>query len=240
MHISAIAATGTRIARGLTAGLCLPLLLGGCIASYSIHHEDPVEAAPDAAVVCRYNWSVDESYFRSDNIFSYQWAPASGFGHHDFAAALGEFTGACPASDSADRPEARISAHALRHVNKTARSIMALPMLFAWGYSLGFAPIPLTDYFAVCLKITSPDGLRRSAIAQGQLDQFINVWGSSNHRQKRGRDEQRQKLDQAIREVAVQAWRKAWLPAQEGAQTIADCRHELDAIANGSARKESQ
>jgi hypothetical protein len=216
--------------------VCVPifLLLSGCIASYSIQHEDPVEAGPDAALVCRYNWSVDEPYFRSDNIFSYQWASASSFGHHDLAAVLSDFTSACPASDSADRPDARISAHALRHVNKYTRGAMALPTLFAWGYTLGFMPIPMTDYFAVCLEITSLDGPRRVGLAQGQLDRFVNVWGSSNHRQYQGKDEQRQKLDQAIREVAVQAWRKAWVPPQDGSQVIIACRDELDAIAKGS------
>lgn len=224
----------------LATRTCLLLLLSGCIASYGIQHEDPIEETPDAALVCRYNWSADEPFFRSENIYSYQWAPASQFGHHDFAAALRDLTGACPAPDSADGPEARISAHALRHANKFNRGAMAIPMAYATGFTLGFLPIPFTDYFAVCLEITSPDGLRRAAIAQGQLNRFANMWGSSNHRYRQGKDEQKQKLDLVIREVTVQAWRKAWVPAQDGSQVILACRDELDAIANGTARKEAQ
>lgn len=212
----------------------LSLLLSGCIASYSIRHEDPIEETPDAALVCRYNWSADEPFFRSENVYSYHWAPASQFGHRDFAAALRDFTGACPVPDSADRPEARISAHALRRAKKFNRSAMAIPMAYATGFTLGFMPIPMTDYFAVCLEITPLDGIRRAAIAQGQLNRFANMWGSSNHRYNQGKDEQKQKVDQIIREVANQAWRKTWLPAQEGSQTIASCRDELDAIAKGS------
>ena len=231
MNTLAIAAAGRRIARAVMASVSLSLLLAGCIASYSIRHEDPIDATPDAAHVCKYNWSADEPYFRSENLISYHWAPASNFGHHDFAAALRDLTAECPASNAADRPDARISAHALRHVNKYTRGVSALPIAYAMGFTLGFIPIPTTDYFAVCLEISSSDGLRHSAIAQGQLNRFANVWGSSNHRYKQGKDEQRQKLDQAIREVAVQAWRKAWNPAQSESGTLGDCRKALDAIA---------
>lgn len=237
---TAIAETCSRIARGLTASACLSLLLSGCIASYTIRHEDPIEATPDAALVCRYNWWADVPYFRSENLISYRWAPASNFGHHDLAAALRDLTGVCPASDSDDRPNARVSAHALRHVNKYTRGAMALPMLFATGYTLGFLPIPLTDHFAVCLELTSPDGLRRSAIAQGRLDRFVNVWGSSNTTHHQGRDEQRRKVDEVMREVAVQAWRKAWARPQDGSQVILACREELDAIATGAAGNAGQ
>jgi hypothetical protein len=101
-------------------------------------------------------------------------------------------------------------------------------------------PVPLTDHFAVCLDITSPDGLRRTATAQGQLDRFINMWGSSNHRYNQGKDEQKQKLDQVIRELAVQAWRKAWLPAPGEPGPAINCRDELDAIAKGSTSSEAR
>jgi len=234
MHVPAIATTGNRIARSLTASLGLPLLLSGCIASYSIRHEEPIQAAPDSALVCRYNWSADEPFFRSENIYSYQWAPASNFGHHDLAAALRDLTSACPNSISADRLDAKISAHALRRASKFNRGAMALPMAYATGLTLGFMPIPLTDHFSVCLDITSQDGLHRTAVAQGQLDRFINMWGSSNHRYNQGKDEQRQKLDQVMRELTVHAWRKAWLPAPGEPSPVINCRDELDWIAKGS------
>lgn len=240
MSVPAIAATGNRIARSLTASLLLPLLLGGCIASYSIRHEAPIDAMPDAALVCRYNWSADEPLFRSENLLSYQWGPASNFGHRDLAGTLQDLTGACPNSISADKPEARLSAHALRHVNKYTRGALALPMLFAMGYSLGFMPIPMTDYFAVCLEITSPAGLHRTAIAQGQLDRFVNVWGSSNTRYHQGKDEQRQKVDEVMRELTVHAWRKAWLYAPGEPSPIINCRDALDAIAKGSTGNEAR
>ena len=218
------------ISKQLIVAAVMPVVLGGCIASHSIRHEDPIDATPDAARVCRYHWSADEPYFRSENLISYHWAPASHFGHRDFAIALRDLTAECPASNAADQPDAKISAHALRHVNKYTRGVSALPTAFAMGFTLGFIPIPTTDYFAVCLEITSSDGLRHAAIAHGQLDRFANVWGSSNHRYNQGKDEQRQKLDQVIREVAVQAWRKAWNPAQSESGTIGDCRKALDAI----------
>ncbi len=229
-----------KIARSLAASFCLPLLLSGCVAIYNTRHEEPIQAAPDAALVCRYNWSADEPLFRSENIYSYQWAPASSFGHHDLAAALQDLTNACPNSISADRLDAKISTYTLRHVNKFNRGAMALPMAFAMGYTLGFIPIPMTDYFAVCLEITSPDGLHRTAVAQGQLDRFINVWGSSNHRYKQGKDEQRRKVDDVMRELTVHAWHKAWLPARDQPGPIVSCGDELDAIAKGSTSSEAR
>ena len=234
MYIPAIAATGSRIARGLMASLFLPLVLGGCVATYSTRHEEPIQAAPDAALVCRYNWSADEPLFRSENIYSYQWAPASNFGHHDFATALRDLTSECSNSISADRLDAKISAHALRHANKFNRGAMAIPGAFATGLTLGFMPFPLTDHFAVCLDITSPDGPRRTAIAQGQLDRLINIWGSGNHRYNQGKDEERKKVDEAMRELTVHAWRKAWLPALGEPSPVINCRDALDAIAKGS------
>lgn len=238
MYVPAIAATGSRIARGLTASSCLTLLLSGCVATYNTRHEEPIQAAPDAALVCRYNWSADEPLFRSENIYSYQWAPASNFGHHDLAAALRDLTSTCPDSTSAERPDAKISAHALRHASKFNRGAMAIPMAYATGLTLGFMPIPLTDHFAVCLDLTSPDGLHRTAVAQGQLDRFINMWGSSNHRYNQGKDEERQKLDQVMRELTVHAWRKAWIPSRGEPGPIVSCRDELDAIAKGSTTTE--
>ena len=166
-HVSAIATTGNRIARSLTASLCLPLLLSGCVATYNTRHEEPIKAATDAALVCRYNWSADEPLFRSENIYSYKWAPASDFGHHDLAAVLRDLTSECSNSISADRLDAKISAHALRHANKINRGAMVLPMAYATGFPLGFIRIPTTDHFAVCLEMTSSDGFRRTAIAQG-------------------------------------------------------------------------
>jgi hypothetical protein len=53
MHVPAIATTGNRIARSLTASHCLPLHLSGCVATYSTRHEEPITAAPDTALVCR-------------------------------------------------------------------------------------------------------------------------------------------------------------------------------------------
>jgi hypothetical protein len=113
-------------------------------------------------------------------------------------------------------------------------------MFFASAYTLGFLPFPMTDHFAVCLELTSTDGLRRTALAQGQLDRFVNVWGSSNTRHHQGKDEQQRKVDEAMREVTVYAWRKAWLPGQRDSDRIASCREELDAIASGSARGAGQ
>jgi hypothetical protein len=243
MPITAAGKITTGLGRSLRAmalAVLLPPVLGGCIASYSTRHEEPAQPAPDAALICRYNWSADEPLFRSQNIISYEWAPASNFGHHDLAAALQELTSACPDSTSADRPDARISAHTLRHVNRFSRGVMALPMAFATGYTLGFFPFPMTDHFAVCLEMTSADGLRRAALAQGQLDRFVNMWGSSNTRHHQGKDEQRRKVDEVMRELTVHAWRKAWLPVQRDSDKIVNCREELDAIASGSARNAGQ
>jgi hypothetical protein len=229
VHVPAIATTGIRIARSLTASLGLPLLLSGCIASYSIRHEEPIQAAPDSALVCRYNWSVAEPMFRSENLISYQWAPAPHFGHQ-VAGGVQALTAGCP--DIADgRIDGQVSAYYLRHVNKVSRGVGALPMAYLMGISLGFMPIPMTDYFAVCLEITASDGLRRTATANGQLDTLANVWGTSNHRQNKGKDNHAQQLDRVMRELTVHAWNQAWSPAQAADQPlIASCRDALDAI----------
>ena len=224
------------ISKRLIVAAVMPVVLGGCVATYSARYEDPIQAAPDAAMVCRYNWSVDEPYFRSENVYSYHWAPASRFGHHNLDSAVRALTSACPqAADDDERIDAQISTHYLRHVNTFIRGAMALPMAYAMGLTLGFIPIPLTDYFAVCLEIKSTDGLRHAAIAQGQLDSITNVWGASNHRYKQGKDERREKLDEVMRELTVHAWHKAWNPAQSEGGTTGDCREALDAIARGSA-----
>ena len=219
----------------LAASLCLPVLLGGCIASYSIRQDEPNQAAPDAALVCRYNWSVDEPYFRSEGLVSYHWGPPTEFGHHDFAAALRDLTGECPASNAADRPDARISAHALHHANKYTRGAAVLPASIAVGYTLGFIPLPATDYFAVCLEIKSKDGLRHAAIAQGRLDSFANKWGFSKYKQERIGNR-----EQIVRDLTVQAWHKAWNPAQSESGTIGDCRDALDAIVGRSPNKNAK
>jgi hypothetical protein len=216
--------------RALTLALSLPPLLGGCIASYSTRHEEPIRAAPDAAHVCRYNWSFAEPMFRAENVYSYDWAPAHTFGHH-VAAAVQALPAGCPDAAVAGRVDAQISAYYLRYANKVVRVAAALPMAYLMGASLGFMPIPTTDHFAVCLEITAQDGLRRSAIAKGQLDMLTNVWGTSNHRYSRGEDEQAQQLDRAMRELTVHAWNKAWQPAQAADEQIASCRDALEAVA---------
>jgi hypothetical protein len=224
--------------RALALAVLLPPVLGGCIASYTTRHEEPAPPAPDAALVCRYNWTVAEPMFRSENVISYHWAPALHFGHQ-VAGGVRTLAAGCP--DTADgRIDGQISAYYLRHVNKVSRGVGALPMAYLMGISLGFMPIPTTDHFAVCLEITASDGLRRTAIANGQLDRLANVWGTSNHRYNQGKDEQRQKVDEVMRELTVHAWRKAWLPAPGEPSPVINCRDELDAIAKGSTSSEAR
>jgi len=224
--------------RALALAVLLPPVLGGCIASYHTRHEEPAQPAPDAALVCRYNWTVAEPMFRSVNLISYQWAPAPHFGHQ-VAGGVQALTAGCP--DIADgRIDGQISAYYLRHVNKVSRGVGALPMAYLMGISLGFMPIPMTDYFAVCLEITASDGLRRTAIANGQLDTLANVWGTSNHRQNNGKDKHAQQLDRAMRELTVHAWNQAWLPAPGEPSPVINCRDALDAIANGSTNNEAR
>jgi hypothetical protein len=215
--------------RALALAVLLPLVLGGCIAAYHTRHEEPAQPAPDAALVCRYNWTVAEPMFRSSNLFSYQWATAPNFGHQ-VGDAVRTLTEGCP--NVADgRIDGHVSAYYLRHVNKVSRGVGALPMAYLMGMSLGFMPIPTTDYFAVCLEITAGDGLRRTAIANGQLETLANVWGTSNHRQKQGKDEKSRKLDEVMRELTVHAWNQAWSPTPVADQpVIASCRDALDAI----------
>jgi hypothetical protein len=98
----------------------------------------------------------------------------------------------------------------------------------------------MTDYFAVCLEITTSDGLRRTATANGQLDTLANVWGTSNHRQNNGKDNHTRQLDRVMRELTVHAWRKAWVPAPGEPGPVINCRDELDAIAKGSTSSEAR
>ena len=220
--------TGGRIVRGPAAIVLLPFLLAGCVANYSIQHEDPIEATPDAAVICKYSWSVEGPYFRADSpLRSLKWGQAANFGHHNVAVALRDLTSGCPDSSSGDKPGATVSAHVVRDVNTPAR-VAAMPVLLLSAGAFGVLPVPLSDHFAVCLEIASSDGLRRAADARGQLDRLINMWGTTDHRLKQGRTEQAQKVDEAIREVTVQAWRKAWAPTKDGSRPIVACRDELD------------
>src|SRR5688572_32101880 len=98
----------------------LPLALGACISSYSVQHDEPLAAAPDTAVVCRYNWMVEDPAFRSDNVYSYQWGRARDFNHHLDGAAQA-LPGSCPEAATAARVDARISTHYVRYANKAAR-----------------------------------------------------------------------------------------------------------------------
>jgi hypothetical protein len=222
-------ARGTAL-RALMLAVLLPPVLGGCIASYHTRHEEPAQPAPDAALVCRYNWTVAEPMFRSANLISYQWAPAPHFGHQ-VAGGVQALTAGCP-NIADNRIDGQVSAYYLRHVNKVSRGVGALPMAYLMGISLGFMPIPMTDYFAVCLEITASDGLRLTAIANGQLETLANVWGTSNHRQNNGKDNHARQLDRVMRELTVHAWNQAWSPAQAADQPmIANCRDALEAIA---------
>ena len=224
-------AWGTAL-RALALAVLLPPVLGGCIASYHTRHEEPVQPAPDAALVCRYNWTVAEPMFRSENLISFQWAPAPHFGHQ-VAGGVQTLTAGCPPIADG-RIDGQVSAYYLRHVNKVSRGVGALPMAYLIGLSAGFMPMPMTDHFAVCLEITASDGLRRTAIANGQLETLANVWGTSNHRQNNGKYKHTQQLDRVMREVTDHAWRKAWLPGQRDSDKTVSCMKELDAIAKGS------
>ena len=226
----------TRIASPLpstTLALLLPFVLSGCIASYSVKHGEPLGTAPDFAVVCRYNWKADDPLFRSDNLTSYRWGSARNFNHRvdDTVRTL---AGPCPQASAEDRIDATISTHYLRYANKAARGALVLPAAFATGFTLGFVPLPMTDYFAVCLDLTAGDGLRRRAVVTAELDRITNTWGATNHRYRQGMDEARQKPDEVMREMTVHAWRKAWA-TENRATPMPGCAETLDAIVNGTA-----
>lgn len=213
--------------RVLTVILCLQTLLSGCIASYSLHSEQEFSAPPDLTAVCGYKWTHVEAFFRNENVISHEWAPPGNFGYGSLDPYVRGLPNSCPDSAEADAREAQLSAHYLEHVNKIAQISAASLSAF----TLGLVPAPFTHYYAVCLQVITPDGVRRVGLTKGKLDSFENVWGSSDTRHHSGEQENRQTKEQLMRDLTLQAWHKIWLPTGSETKGVASCREALEAIA---------
>ena len=220
---------GTRL-RILTLVPFLLPALSGCIASYSLQSENDSVAAPDLSAACSYKWTTKDSWFRAESVYSYKWGPPGAFGYRSLESYVQELPGNCPEAPPAGAIDATLSAHYLEYSNAFARGAAILPLSYLSGLTLGFLPYALTDYYAVCVEAGATDGLRRAGLAKGRMDSVTNVWGASNTRQHRGRDEKIQKREELMRDLTMQAWHKAWMPSQQGATPIASCREALDAI----------
>lgn len=221
---------GTVASCGHRCLLCLLPLLSGCISSYSLHSEHDFSAAPDLTAVCGYQWTHVEALFRAENVYAYEWAPAGNFGYTTLDPYVRDLPGSCPNPAATSAPQAQLSAHFIEYSNKAARLAAGLPIAFVMGITLGLAPFPLTNYYAACLQVITPDGARRIGTTKGSLDSFGNIYGTTDGPHRTGGQQETQKREQLMHELTLQAWHKLWLPMGVASEGAVSCPEVLNAI----------
>jgi hypothetical protein len=214
-----------------SAWLSLLLSAAGCVSSYTPHVEESLAPVTDNIDHCLFRFAHDNvsARFRGDSVYSYDWAPPEAFGYRNFDSMLLELPGPCPDEGRDPGMDARIEAFYLEYSSKTARVAVVLANLALLPYTLGFVPTPIIDNYAVCLQITSRQGLIRKGMAGGSLKSFTNIWGHSDTRFHQGKTDRVNAKEKLMQELSVQAWGKAW-SAQELSLPATTCREDLDAI----------
>ena len=211
------------------AALAALLLLGGCVASYKHFSEERFSAAPDLTEACRYQWTAEKAYFRSEDQNGFGWADAGNRGFPGLQRDLKELAAKCPGTDRKAGAQARVSAHYLEYAEQSNRKAMLLPVVYFQLLSFGYAPMDMTNFYAVCVEAATPEGPRRAALAQGKLDAIANVWGASQSLLHPGGTMRQQNKERLLRDLTQQAWHKLWAP-QQGLPVGIGCRGLLDAL----------
>jgi hypothetical protein len=219
----------------IIAGGIAALVLSGCISMHSIKTESEFSAPAVNPNICKYDWQVGPVLFSSEGALSHPWDTLHRFGHPTMVPHV-EQLASCPRPSPA-RP-ATVSVYYLEHINKTYHWSLISAGRLVWAASLGTVPLPLFWNYAACVKVTSPDGLNRFAIAHGKISSVANLWGDGLGRDNI-RSARRQRISSLLQDLTSQAWTKVWLaPADDlGAE---DCRNRLDVLAGREPSKAPQ
>jgi hypothetical protein len=205
-------------------------LLAGCIAEYRTYAEDRFTTATDLAEPCRYRWSAEKSLYRAADRNDYAWGDAHKRGHRGLLPYLKQLTSQCATSPQRDAPQARIAAHTLEYVNKQNRNAITAPAAYLNVVALGYVPLEMVNYFAVCVEASFPDGQRRAAVSEGSLEARANTWGTIESPLYPGATLRRENKEQLLLHLTQQAWNKLWIPGQTLAEG-SSCRATLDRLA---------
>lgn len=202
-------------------------LLGACVADYKLYAEDQFNAPSDLSESCRYQWVAEKSFYRLDDTRHHGWGDARLQGQASLQPYLKQLTAKCAGRPPSTGAQAQVSAHALEYVNWGKRNAMAIPAGLLNLITIGYAPLEMSNHFAVCVEANFPDGPRRAAMAQGTLDAVTNVWGAMESPIHPGGSLRRASREQLLQQLTQQAWHKLWIRGQTLAEG-STCRATLD------------
>ncbi|MSQ51339.1 MAG: hypothetical protein EXR28_05570 [Betaproteobacteria bacterium] len=208
---------------------CLLTLLGGCVADYKRYSEERFSAAPDLSEPCGYRWVAERVQYRLEDGNGYGWGDAAMRGQTNLLPNLRRLSAKCAVNAPLSAPEARVSAYTLEFVNRDNRKAMIFPAGFFHLTTLGYLPLEMSNYFAVCMQARLPDGSMRVAVARGTLEAVTNVWGAMESPMHAGDTLRQKNRGQLLLDLTQQAWHKLWVQGQKPSQE-ANCRATLDGL----------
>ena len=216
----------------------LALSLTGCVSLHWVRSEKEFSKPPANAAACDYDWQLGQVLFRAGWAPSYGWEPPERRGHSALVAHATQLTSGCTAPEPARR--GTVSVYTQRHV-RSYPEILGFSAYLVTLYSLGTVPLPSFHVHAACVHVTSPDGLNRTAVAQGKIWSLGNVWGmlsdgGTGPEAKRG---MAQRTSNQLQDLTNQAWTKLWLSPAETHGTQ-DCQQQLDVLAGREPSKAPQ
>jgi hypothetical protein len=213
----------------------LALSLTGCVSLHWVRSEKEFSEPPANAAACDYDWQLGQVLFRAGWQPSHGWEPPERRGHGALVAHVTQLTSGCTAPESARR--ATVSVYTQEHV-RSYPDILAISAYLVSLYSLGTVPLPSFRVHAACVHVTSPDGLNRTAVAQGKIWSLDNIWGDGGigPQAKRGMP---QRTSNQLQDLTSQAWTKLWL-SPAGTEGTEACQQRLDVLAGREPSKAPQ
>ena len=213
----------------------LALSLTGCVSLHWVRSEKKFSELPAHATACDYDWQLGQVLFRAGWAPSYGWEPPERRGHGALVAHVTQLTSGCTAPDSARR--ATVSVYTQEHV-RAYPDILAFSAYLVTLYSLGTVPFPFFRVHAACVHVTAPDGLNRTAVAQGKIWSLGNFWGmlSDDGIGPQAKGGMPQRTSDQLQDLTNQAWTKLWLSPAETEGTE-DCQQQLDVLAGREPHK---
>ena len=208
---------------------CLLTMLGGCVADYKRYSEERFSAAPDLSEPCGYRWVAERSQYRAEDGKGHGWGDAGMRGQAYLLPYLAKLSAKCVVNAPSNVPQAHVSAYTLEFVNRGNRKAMIVPAGFFQLTTLGYLPLEMNNYFAVCVEARLPDGSMRVAMARGTLEAVTNVWGAMESPLHAGDTMRRKNREQLLRDLGQQAWHKLWVRGQMPSRETT-CRATLDGL----------
>jgi hypothetical protein len=219
-----------RIALTLACSLVCP----GCV---SLHwtSESPPADPPSA---CEMRFEIGEARAREEVFFENRWGEAGAYRLGLVTWKLRQLAAQCAHPPGA--PTVPVTAYFRGYTNRPFRALLAVTAPVITGATLGFAPLPREQAYAVCLQGRHPDGRDRIGMASDRLFSIANVWSYHVRCDRYGRhaDEGCPSSLQEIRDQHVEMYRavatKAWNALVMGGNAeVAEggCPAALDALA---------